>query len=157
MRKTKTRYCWDSCVFIAILTAEERPDEELNALRDVVNAVDGSHVIMVTSTLVQAEVLDAIQESSVSRRFHDVLNRPNVLQESVTAAIARRAGEIRQALRGDISIKATDAVFVATALVHDCDSLQTYDNQLLGLSGRAEVSELCVTKPTADQTSLALS
>lgn len=152
----KTRYCWDSCVFIAILTDEERSDDETVALGDVMNAVDDGHIIMVTSTLVQTEMLDAITDSTVSRRLHDVLNRPNVLQQSVTAAIARRAGEIRQALRGQVKLAATDAVFVATALVHKCDSLQTYDSQLLGLSGRTEVSELRVTKPTTDQISLPL-
>ncbi len=111
---------------------------------------------MITSTLVQAEVLDAIQDSSVSRRFHNVLDRPNVLQQPVTAAIARRAGEIRQTLRGKTKLTATDAVFVATALVHKCDSLQTYDSQLLGLSGRKAVYGLRVTKPTTDQISLAM-
>ena len=152
----KTRYCWDSCVFIAILTAEDRSNDETVALGDLMNAVDDGHVIMVTSTLVQAEVLDAIEDSSVSRRLHDVLTLPNVLQESVTSAIARRAGEIRQALRGQIKLTATDAVFVATALVHKCDSLQTYDSQLLGLSGRTEVYGLRVTRPTTDQISLAM-
>lgn len=152
----KTRYCWDSCVFIAILTAEDRTEDERTALNDAVNAVDRGHAIMVTSTLVQAEVLDAIKDPSVSGRFRDVLNLPNVLQQSVTSAIARRAGELRQALRGKVKLSTADAVFVATALVHKCDSLQTYDAILLSLTGRPEVSGLRVTKPTADQTSLEL-
>ena len=112
---------------------------------------------MVTSTLIQAEVLDAIENPAVSDHFRSLLNLPNVLQESVTPGIAQRAGEIRLALRrGEISLKTVDAVFVATALAHNCVSLQTYDRKLLNLSGRPEVSELIITKPGAAQMTLAL-
>ena len=111
---------------------------------------------MVTSTIIQAEVLDAIKNPAVSDRFRYLLNLPNVLQESVTPGIAQRAGEVRQALRGEISLKVADAVFIATALAHNCVSLQTYDRKLLNLSGRPEVSGLRITKPGAAQTSLAL-
>lgn len=153
----KTRYCWDSCVFIAILSAETRSHDELVALRDVVDAVDRGHVSMVTSTIIQAEVLDAVRDTARASRFRHILDLPNVLEESVTPGIGRRAGEIRLALRRQQrKLQAADAIFVATALVHKCVSLQTYDEQLLNLSGRPEVHGLAITKPVADQTSLAL-
>lgn len=57
MPKAKAKYCWDSCVFIAILSDERRAEDELVALHDVVDAVDRGSAIMVTSTVIQAEAL----------------------------------------------------------------------------------------------------
>lgn len=152
----RIRYCWDSCVFIAILSDEERPNDELVALRDVVDAVDRGQVSMITSTIVQAEVLDVVEDPDKAARFRHLMNLPNVTEESVTHGIARDAGEMRLALRGKQKLQTADAIFIATALVHKCNSLQTYDDKLLNLSGRQEVKGLAITRPVADQTSLAL-
>lgn len=152
----KSKHCWDSNVFIAILTDEQRDEDEVAALRDLVHAVDNGHVAMVTSTLVQAEVLDAIATPTNAERFRRILNLGNVLQESVTPGIARRAGEIRLALRGKAGLKTADAVFISTALAHECTSLQTYDGGLLKLSERQEVNGLKIIKPGASQTVLQL-
>lgn len=151
------KYCWDSCVFIAILTGEQRPRNELEALRDVMDLFDRGEAVVVTSALLEAEVLDAVGDDGVRDRLNGLLRRSNFVVQDVTRTLSQRAAEIRQSLRAQgIRLKTPDATFIATALVHGCTALQTYDGGLLSLTGREEVGRLRITIPQAEQTSLRL-
>ena len=151
------KYCWDSCVFIAILTGEQRAPSELEALRDVMDLFDRGEAVVVTSALLEAEVLDAVGDHGVRQRLEELLRRSNFVVQDVTRALRQRAAGIRQSLRARaIRLETPDATFIATALIHGCTALQTYDGGLLNLSGREEVDRLRITIPQAEQTSLRL-
>ena len=153
----KPRYCWDSCIFIAVLTGEPRTEDELHALKDVMDQIDRKEVVLVTSVLIRTEVLDAFDSHTMRKEMERFLLRSNVVEQPVTPGIGTSAGEIRAALgRKAIKIKAPDAIFVATAIAHDCDALHTYDEGILRHSERPEVSGLKITKPSSLQLGLRL-
>lgn len=151
------KYCWDSCVFIAILSGEERTPEEKAALLEVVDAADRGAVIIVTSAMARAEVLEDVQQPRVRELFDALFRRPNFLMMDVSAAIAERAGEIRQRARASgRRIESADAAFIATALAHRVDAFHTLDDRLLNLDGSVHVDGLHICKPSGEQTILNL-
>lgn len=108
-----------------------------------------------TSVLVHTEVLETIGGEATGLRLEQVLRRPNLVVQDISPDLARRAGAIRQSLRNaGMSLKTPDATFIATALVHRCGILQTYDQKLLNLSGRPEIDRLVIEKPQAEQATL---
>lgn len=152
-----TKLCWVSCVFITLLSNEARPGAQNSDLRDAVDAVDRGLAHLVTSTLVETELLDIIDHAEQRRRFDDLMNMRHVLRQPVTAGIARLAGDIRYSLKKEeVNLKSMDAIFVATAITQECDSLQTYDGQLVKLSERDEIRNLKITTPRFEQRALPL-
>ena len=53
----KIRYCWDSCVFISLLTGQGRTREDLDNLRKIENLVDDGEVVIFTPAITLVEVL----------------------------------------------------------------------------------------------------
>ncbi len=149
-------YCWDTSVFLALLRGadDNRAPEEVLGLRAAVDDVHNERAILVTSTLIFAEVLPANltdEQYDIFRRFFE---RDNVLVFEVSAAIARSAGEVRsRALEGGKKTHTEDAIFIATALAVGCEALHSYDPAHLRLAGMLE-DELTVCKPTGTQASL---
>ena len=123
-------------------------------LRDTADAVDRGEAVLVTSTLIHAEVLDAVSDETVRKRLSQFLQRSNVVQQPVTDRIAREAGNIRHKTRLRANTKCPktpDAIFIASAVAHGCEALHTYDTGLLSLSKRPEVKSLNITIPSIRQ------
>ena len=148
------KLCWDSCLFIDMLSAEPQSADRRSQLDDVLEAVDQKSAILVTSTLVATEVLDIIDDPLKREKFERVMNRPNVFYQPVTMPIAELAGRIRESFLPKHKLKSMDALFIATAISQKCDVLHTYDDQLLRLSGRQEIRYLKITPPGVAQASL---
>ena len=53
----KAKVCWDSTVFIAVLTGEERTADDLQGLNEAIDLVDRRQLTVITSSLVRSEVL----------------------------------------------------------------------------------------------------
>lgn len=147
------KLCWDSCLFIDMLSAEPQSADRRSQLEDVLEAVDRKLAILVTSTLVATEVLDIIDDPLKRKNFERVMDLPSVFCQPVTMPIAKLAGRIRQSLRPKYKLKSMDALFIATAINQECDVLHTYDDQLLRLSGRQEVRYLKIATPGVAQAS----
>ena len=55
-----------------------------------------------------------------------------------------------------LRLRTPDSHFVATALIHNCDALNTFDRGLLRLSETEAVDGLTIIKPLVEQTELPL-
>jgi len=151
-----TKFCWDSCLFIDMLSAESKSADRRLQLENVLKDVDRESAILVTSTLVATEVLDIIGDANKREIFDRVMNLPSVLCQPITMPIAELAGRIRHSLRPQHKLKSMDALFIATAINQECDVLHTYDDKLLRLSGRQEVNDLKILPPSVLQASFDL-
>lgn len=153
----KPRYCWDANVFIAHLMSEERSQEELDGLREIVDLVDQGRAIIVTSAQVHTEVLnraDGAARDSLERLFAT----PRFFVQELNSGIGARAARIRESVLSatGVALKGADSAYIATALELECEALHTFDRQLLRISGREEVDGLLITKPYGTQTVLRL-
>ena len=153
----KPKYCWDSCIFVTILTGEERSPEELQGLNEVIDLVDRRRALIITSSIVRTEVLDDIDDPKVRQGLDALFRRSSFLTVDVNNAISDKAGELRNRARAaNRRLRVPDAIFVATALTHRVDALHTFDDQLLGWSQQTEVDGLLICRPGAEQTILEL-
>ena len=153
----KPKYCWDSCVLIAHLTGENRPEDELEGLHEIVDLIDRRQAILITSAQAMSEVLTGPADPSLQGRLDALFRRPSCVMVDLNRVVLSKAGAIRQAVRNAGGrIEAPDAHFIATAVLHGVDALHTFDDRLLRLSGDQAVEGLRISKPRGDQMLLSL-
>lgn len=124
----KIRYCWDSCVFISLISESGRTDEELKNLRALERLSDEGEVVIFTASITLVEVLACKMTEAQQKVFSALLCRSNVIAVSVTPRIAEKAHDIRNyyRLRG-MEIPVPDSIHLATAIHYDATALHTYD------------------------------
>jgi predicted nucleic acid-binding protein len=136
---TKKKVYWDSCLWIGLIN--EEPDK-LDACRHVVDLARNGDVEIWTSTYTLAEVFKRKCENAQvglpedkDLVFEEFLNQDFVTYAQVDADVGRLA---RRLLRRYTELKKpTDAVHLATAIIHNCDEMHTTDQEnLLPLNGR---------------------
>ncbi len=135
----KLRYCWDSCVFISLLTGTGRTKEELDNLRKLEALSDAGSITIFTPAITLAEVLSCKLTDQQEKSFSELLQRSNVYPVSVTMRIAGIAREIRNYYRlQELEIAVPDAIHLATAIHYSATALHTYD----GCGKRARKTDL---------------
>jgi predicted nucleic acid-binding protein len=121
-------YCWDSCVFISLITKTDRSVEELEKLCAVEQLSDNGGCVIYTAAITIVEVLSCQLTPQQEEMFQSLLLRSNVTAVSVTPRIAIKAREIRDyyQTRG-IKIAVPDSIHLATAIQYKATALHTYD------------------------------
>lgn len=145
--------CWDTTAFIAVLNGgKHRTTDEKSGLREVMDMVDRRQARIITSEILVAEVLDD------KAKLELLMKRRQFMMVSPAGPILRKVRELREAVRqdGGRSLKTPDATFIAVALAYNAEALHTFDDQVLGLSGRPCVDGLRICKPSGEQTTLQL-
>jgi len=154
----KSKVCWDSVVFSKVLNGGQGLSaDEISGLSEVVDLADRGQVLIVTSALIEIEVLGEIGDETIRARTAQLFERANIVAVEPSRVIIARAGKIRE--QGRLygrNIKTPDAIFVATAIVHGAKTLHTFDGKLIALSGLDFIDGLPITKPRGEQTLLAL-
>lgn len=152
------RVCWDACVFISLLNGGVgRSPDEISGMREVIDLADRRGATIITSSLVESEVLEIVPESEVRARLEALFQRPNIVQVAASTEVMRRAGALRTAAAAaKRKLKTPDAIFIATALLNSADALHSFDRDLLKLNGLALVDGLPIVKPSGAQTILQL-
>ena len=89
----RPKYCWDSSVFIALLTGEERAEGETEGLLEIVDAADCGKAVIVASAQVMTEVLPDLDDPTVSRRLEDLFKRAAFQMFDINQPILTKAGE----------------------------------------------------------------
>lgn len=130
---------FDSCIWIGIITGEQRKDpSETAALAGLVRQLDDQDIIVVCSTLVYVEVLEADMTDRQKAVFQALLNKRSVVQiKDPIRPIMAIAAEIRsyyKALKnkGDTGLRppgTPDAIHLATAIYYECDAFFTLDEK----------------------------
>jgi predicted nucleic acid-binding protein len=124
----KIRYCWDSCVFISLLTGQGRTDEDMSNLRKVERLVDDGDVVVFTPAITFVEVLECYLTESQEAAFRALLRRSNVQPVSVNMRVAEKAREVRNYYRvRGLEIAVPDSIHIGTALHYGATALHTYD------------------------------
>ncbi|GAF97505.1 unnamed protein product, partial [marine sediment metagenome] len=86
-------FYWDSCIFIALLSNEQRPHDEMQGVRAIANANNKKENIIITSSITRTEIF---KENQVNDDFKKVLQRSNVIEVSADPKITDKAGTIRR-------------------------------------------------------------
>lgn len=124
---TKDKFYWDACTFLAYL--QDEPGSDLCEL--VLDAADHGQVLIVTSALTIAEVLNLRGKPKIpADRREDVVrlfSQDYIHVRNVT----RRTGEMARDLFWDHDIPAKDAVHVAAALEAKLPVMNTFDDILM--------------------------
>src|SRR5687767_717337 len=97
----KTSFCWDACIFIAHLKGERRTPEETAGMREVFELIRNRKAVIVTSAIVQSEVLNRAADAAQARdRLRQMLIRPSFIVADANLAISDKAGEFRERVNG---------------------------------------------------------
>ena len=117
---------FDSCIWIGMIKGEQRKDPtETAALAGLPYILDKKEIIVVSSTLIKVEVLEADLTEQQANIFKQVLKRKSVVQiVDATSPIMDKASEIRnyyKTIRNSDSSAARqpstpDAIHLATAI-----------------------------------------
>ena len=143
---------WDTCIFIAHITNEQRDDpmDQLGVV-EFANLFDMGQVDLVTSTITLTEFLETSVPAEDYKLFLQLFSRKNLQLTDVSRDIAELAGEIRSYYRSNINnstISTPDCIHIATAIQMKCDVLQTFD----GSGNRPGILDL--TSPIAEKYNL---
>lgn len=147
----KPRYYWDSGLFIALLTGEQRAPGEMEGLLEVIHMADVDEAFIVTSHQSTIEVLGPA-DAPLTDAFLEIFERPNYRLLPAVLPISRRAADYRR----DLSLKFADAIHLATAVLYGVDELHSFDRDLLRLDRHPRIDGLHICKPSAPQKTLAL-
>ena len=165
MSGTRSKYYWDSCVWIAWLTAEPAYGEYLSNMEEYATQADDRKIILVTSSLTRGEILETRIGDEAASKFQDFLKRPNVVEASADPRVTSLSSKIRdyyqarkEAGKSTKTLAVPDAVHLATAILYEVNQFHTFDDGkkskhlgLLGLSGTVAGHPLVICKPQPAQ------
>lgn len=162
---------WDTCVFLAWMKDETRPPGDMEGIAEVAKLVMADQVILITSILTRAEILEGKLKPGVIEKYDELMHRSNVVPQNLDPPVARLTSKIRDFYRTtDFELLIPDAIHLATAIHYNTDEFQTFDgvkpkkprdkryarSGLLLLDGNVAGHELKIRKPSAAQYELKL-
>lgn len=167
----------DTCVFIAMLTGEQRKGDESRHVAGLASELEKRELIAVTSALTKTEILDCTLTDQQKVILSRLMRPPKVQIKDVSTPILDLAREIRdyyqherRAGRTNLpTVETPDAIHLATAIYYDCPRMFTFDEKdreegrdrpkrgLIPLSGLvAGRYPLAIQKPYSDTMGLDL-
>ncbi|HEX8833769.1 MAG TPA: PIN domain-containing protein [Abditibacteriaceae bacterium] len=141
--RVKTKVCIDSSVFSTLFAQEDEQGKLCRALLG--DARDGRIECFVSAlALVECEQGSgaACSHEMVELFESDLLIRCNV--DPFNAELARR---LRDQMAGEVTLEPTVWLWLATALMEECDYLMTYNRRLLKCAGHPALGKLKVCVP----------
>lgn len=164
MDGSRRRLYWDSCIFLSWLL-EDQPEDQMNSIREYIVQIENRKLGLVTSTLIEMEVLGSTLAEDVKKALERFLKRSNVHVVSPGPRIMQLGGELRDhykrekdAGRANRMLSTPDAIHLATAIQYHVDEFHTFDGGskskhlgLLGLSGNVAGHRLTICKPQPRQ------
>ena len=123
---------FDSCIFIAYLKNEQRPDpNDMAGVNDLIERIDRAEIQLATSVLSLSEVLERGVPLGTREDFTQLWGRQNCHLIEVNRDIAEIAHTIRdyyqQQSDGWPTLTTPDALHVATAISFGCQTFYTFD------------------------------
>lgn len=161
MKAGKPIIYWDTCVFLALIKDEDRPNNEMMGVNDVAMKISKDHVILLTSDITMSEILEATLTVEAKEKLDDVFKRRNCQRAAVDNKIIRLSSEIRnyyqqrKTVDGLPTIEVPDAIHLATAIHYGATEFHTFDERddrgkkraLLPLNGNVAEYPLVICKP----------
>lgn len=152
---------WDTSIFIAWLTNEQRAPSETSGIEEVVRLFDGNKITLITSVITRVETLYGLMTSEAEKLYLEALKRPNLEEVEVHRDIAQLAHDIRSYYKsqGRKTPTTVDAIHIATAMWVDAEELHTFDGSgkepgMISLNGDDILKGLKIIAPYVKQPSL---
>jgi predicted nucleic acid-binding protein len=145
------RRVWCSCTIIYYLAGypEAKPDCDL-----ILGQGERGELEIVVPVLSEAEVVkigSTVEEEEAERMIREFFGRDYIVRANLDPLVAQRARSLVR--RYGPKIKPLDAVHIATALQHNIPLLETYDNDMISISGQeGGSSPLIIRRPTYEGT-----
>lgn len=120
---------WDSCIFIAIINNEKRPNNEMDGIYDCIDKIEKGQIrMMVLRDLLFQEV--ELRTLEAAQKFRIIMQRSGIELPSKDIRIERLAGEL-----GDYydshspkPLGQKDALHLATAIHYRANVFYTFDS-----------------------------
>lgn len=134
----------DTCVFIAMLTGEQRKGNESNQAAGFALELERREAIAVTSALTHTEILECTLTEQQQAVLARLLRPPKVQVKDASQPIMMLAREIRnyyqqerQQGRTNLpTLETPDAIHLATAIYYECPRMFTFDENDKPTGGR---------------------
>jgi predicted nucleic acid-binding protein len=163
---------WDTCIFLAWMNDEKRQAGDMEGLGQIAELVQRAEVVLITSTLTRAEILQSKTSKEAMKKYDAILRRSNVVPHNVDLPIAKLTSEIMDFyINSDFELLTPDAIHLATALHYSAHEFHTFDGAdatkkpkrskftrcgLLKLNGNIAGRAMSVVRPSAAQFELSL-
>ena len=152
---------WDTCVFLAWIKNESRPNNEMDGVNDVATKIHNDHIILLTSTLTSVEILESTLNDLARQRLADLFKRRNCQQCAPDNRVMRLTHNIRdyyqqkKLVDGLPTLSTPDAIHLATAIFYEASEFHTFDENdepkkrraLIPLGGNVAGYPLVICKP----------
>jgi len=141
--KMQRRY-WDSNVFLAVLE-----DDPIRApkCKGVVEAIEKKEVKIVTSALTIAEVLYIKGHPKITREKSQKIIRFFESDAIILVNVDRKIAEMAREYIWDFGVHHKDAIHLASAIHAKIEIFDTFDENLLKLSGKLGNPPLTICEP----------
>jgi predicted nucleic acid-binding protein len=150
----------DSSILISWLKDEERPDNEMDGVRECLDRMQKGEIQAVVSSLIRTEIDIQRYEAGKQAEFWRMLAGRNPLEVSIDMRICDVAGQLRwfyvrkDKEDGCGTLETPDALHLATAIHNEVSEFYVFDHgvekkgrSLLNLSGEIMGYSLVVRKP----------
>jgi len=125
----------DTCVFISMLTGEQRKDDESRQVAGFAGDLERREIISVTSAITRSEILECTLTDQQKRVMERLIRPPKVQVKDVSSQILDLAREIRnyyqeekRAVRTNLpTVELPDAIHLSIAIHFDCPRMFTFD------------------------------
>ena len=148
MRNGKYLHYFDTCIFLHWLVDQPKDAAVIDGIEEIIlTAEKRKSITIVTSTITRIEVLKSKMGTAAADMFSRMLGQFVVQSANVDPLVADVAHEIRDyyhSLNPPLKLKTPDCIHLATAIVYECDEMNTLDgsgihqrpHELIALSGK---------------------
>lgn len=124
---------WDTSVFLAWIKDEKRPNGEMDGVNYYAEKIAKNEIVLLTSTLINVEILESTLSDEAKYRFHNLFMRRNCIQADPDVRIMQLASKIRdyyqnqKSIDGNKTLSTPDSIHIATAIQYNVAELHTFD------------------------------
>jgi predicted nucleic acid-binding protein len=145
---------WDTCIYIAWLMDEKRPNNEMDGVYESARKIKEGHQGLVCSPIVTAQLYKIKMGQQVMATFDKFLKRRSVRYVNFDHLAGSLTSEITEfySIKGE-RMDTIDAQHLAISVLYNVDAFYTFDKgkrsgiDLLSLSGNVAGHNLTICKP----------
>lgn len=144
--RNRTRICLESSVFTALLSNDEAKKKlSKSILQDARDKrIDCSVSALI---LVECEYTEQAGSEKSADLLLELFESEFLTRCNVDPFVAELARNLKQQLKGTAVLTPSQWLWLATALLQECDYLMTHDAKLLKLAGQSALGKLKIVAP----------